>query len=106
MPMARGRRLLLPRASGVDSRCSKSDSGRLSTTSQPISSSVRSAVDLPAPDRPVTSKMRSGAALRFIVTTGSGLQAETFEREFDLDWCRYLLAADRYRGKRHACDDD
>ncbi len=56
------RRLELPVPSGVSSRSSSSDKGKLSTTSQPRSSRVLSAVDLPAPDRPVTSRIRCGAA--------------------------------------------
>ncbi|PAV71383.1 hypothetical protein WR25_11112 [Diploscapter pachys] len=46
-----------PCASGASNRRSSRASGRLSTTSHPRSSSVFSTVDLPAPDRPVTSRM-------------------------------------------------
>ncbi len=50
------------RRAGASRKRSSSISGRLSTTSQPRSSSVRTAVLLPAPDMPVTSSRRRGPA--------------------------------------------
>src|SRR3712207_3040942 len=99
MPIATGRRpLAAPFVIRVESKCSSSESGKLSTTSQPASSSVRSAVDLPAPESPVTSKMRFGAELLFT----SGIESELGERYFYLHGSGGLKAAEPNRGHLHA----
>src|SRR3954447_5326106 len=56
--------------------------GRLSTTSQPMSSSASRTVDLPAPDIPVTSSKRGGRRAPLIrIQNPSELQAHSVERE-------------------------
>src|SRR4051795_7580311 len=66
---------------------SSKSNGRLSTVSQPMSSSASSTVDLPAPDIPVTSNRRGGEGRRDTATCLE-LQAEPVETERHLGRCR------------------
>ena len=68
-------------AAAVDEVLRAGRPGRLSTTSQPMSSSASRTVDLPAPDMPVTSSRRgSRRRLRSL----RSLQAHAIERKRDL----------------------
>ncbi len=61
-------------------KASSRSAGRLSTPSQPMSSSASSTVDLPAPDMPVTSSRRGGRARR----AASEFETHAVERHGDL----------------------
>ncbi len=50
-------------------KASSRSAGRLSTTSQPMSSSASRTVDLPAPDMPVTSSRRGGRRAAVVIRT-------------------------------------
>src|SRR6185369_7931009 len=80
IPTAAGR--IRPLGPPRTKSCNKSV-GRLSTTSQPMSSSASSTVDLPAPDIPVTSRSLGGDGRRD-TALGLELQTEPVEPERDL----------------------
>src|SRR3546814_15665921 len=97
MPSASGRLgLSSPSGNGASIRLSRSSSGRLSTTSHPMSSSVRRVVDLPAPESPETSNMVFGFFGISAFATLRVIQAKGFYGQFDL-YRRWTL----FRGNLH-----